>query len=561
VAEVEATDRRHVAEVPTFLLVVAGLVTLIGCSMTITGAVTSGIFGNDPNHVERFTEYLDSGRYALADELAAVAPGATPDNAYVYGPLVTGLAHEISVLAGIEQAGHVERTPDAYLVRHLVVAGFGLAGLAATAALGAIVLGSWQWGVVVAGTLAAIPMWTGHAMFNLKDTPVAAGQTVATLGLVLMAGSGERERRRRLIFGATALAVGVVVMVGTRPGMWVSLVVSLAVFIVMVVWSSSPHWRPLVAAVGAVLVSYLTVLVIYPVVFSHPLTMLWKSATASADFAPKDRGRLYQLDQMVHVWPLILLVFLVVGIVAAMRRCLEEARVRSADAATWALVASQAIALPILIAVHNSYLANGLRQTLFVVPAQAVLVAVGFASLLGVSRSPGQRAWRIAGATIAGTGMILPTAGQLAMFPYQYSQQNVVGEFWAASDAGSEYAGDPDYFKTSFREFVPDVSSRLKLVCPSWLAKDELHRRDDDDCRFRRSGTFSAYWRFDGKSSSDQPESDEFEALLRGSLGIPRNCVMLHEVTRWQNLKRVTLSRLLKCRDRPAKRGESIADS
>jgi hypothetical protein len=47
--------------------------------------------------------------------------------------------------------------------------------------------------------------------------------------------------------------------------------------------------------------------------------------------------------------------------------------------------------------------------------------------------------------------------------------------------------------------------------------------------------------------------------LLRGSLGVPRNCVTVHEVTRWQNVRRVTLSRLLECHDGSAKRGESIA--
>jgi hypothetical protein len=562
-AEVETIDRRQVAEVPTFLLIVAGFVTLIGCSMTIAGAVTSGIFGNDPIHVERLTEFLDSGRYALVDELDAVAPGATPDNAYVYGPVTTGLAHEINVLAGIERPGQVERTPDAYLVRHLVVAGLGLVGMAAAAVLGAIALGSWRWGVVVAGVLAALPLWTGNAMFNVKDTPVAAGQSLATLGLVLIAGSSERVRPRRLIVGATALAVGVVVMVGTRPGMWVSLAVSLAVFLVVVAWSGSPHWQPLAAAGGAVVASYLALFAIYPVVFAHPLRMLWTSATASADFSYgrlgeyKASGRFYQLDQMAHVWPLVLLAFLAVGLVSALGHSLRGARARSTDAAVWTLVGAQAIALPILIVAHNSNLANGLRQTLFVVPAQAVLVAAGFAAAIGVSRS--RRAWHVAGTTIAAAGLILPTAAQLAMFPYQYSQQNVLGEFWATGDSGSEYAGDLDYFKTSFREFVPEVSAGVKLVCPAWLARGEVPERDDDDCRTRRGGTFSTYWRFDGKSSSDRPVSDEFYALLRGSLGVPRNCVTVHEVTRWQNVRRVTLSRLLECHDGSAKRGESIA--
>jgi len=296
------------------------------------------------------------------------------------------------------------------------------------------------------------------------------------------------------------------------------------------------------------LLAYLALVAIYPRVYSHPLVMLWKSATASADFPfGEPSGRFYQVEQMFRIWPLILLAFLGVGIVASINRAVGLVRLHSSATLVWVLVGAQAFALPILIAVHNSPVINGLRQTLFAVPAQAVLVAVGIATVIGASRSIDTRAWRVGGALVAAAGLILPTAVQLSMFPYQYSEQNVVGEIWDNGDQDPRYAGDLDYSKTSFREFVPVVSSQVKVVCPRWLEPGEVPRRDDDDCRTRLGGTFSAYWRFDGKRSSDRPESGEFYAMLRGVLGVPSNCVTVHEITRWQNLKRVTLSRLLRC--------------
>jgi hypothetical protein len=550
---------RTTADVPRLLLIVAGVVAVVGCSMSIVGAVTTGIFGDDPAHVERLTEFLDSGRYVIKDELAVVAPGAIPDNAYVYGPVTAVLGHAANVLVGNEQAGEIERTPQAYTVRHLVVAGFGLVGLASAAVLGGIVLGGWRWGVVVAGVLAAIPMWTGNAMFNLKDTPVAAGHTLATLGLVLIACSGARERRRGLYAGSLLLTLGIVVMMGSRPGMWVSLAVSLVVFAGTVMWSRTPPRRALCAAGAAVVASYLALLAIYPVVFAHPVTMLWKSATTSADFAYgrlaaahaestyEANGRLYQVEQMLQIWPLILLGFLAVGLVVGVRRSMGLLKTHSPSAAMWLLVGAQAVALPILITVHKSDLANGLRQTLFVVPAQAVLVGVGFAAVIGGLPSGRGRARRVGVVTVAAVGLILPTVVQLSMFPYQYSQLNVAGEWWDNGGEISKYEADQDYFKTSYRELDPAVSARVKVVCPAWIEKGQVPQRGDNDCRTRTWGSLSAYWRFAGRSSSDHPKSGEFYAMLRGALGVPRNCTEVASVTRWQNLRRVTMSRLLEC--------------
>ena len=105
--------------------------------------------------------------------------GVDPDEAisggYVYGPVAALVAHAVSVVLGTETWGVLLGAPEAYATRHLAVALFSLLGVAAVAATVRLLLRSWRWALVSAAILTAIPTWLGHGMFNIKDTPVAAG--------------------------------------------------------------------------------------------------------------------------------------------------------------------------------------------------------------------------------------------------------------------------------------------------------------------------------------------------------------------------------------------------
>ena len=80
----------------------------------------------------------------------------------------------------------------------VVVIGLAAGGLAAVVATGRMLMRTWSWGLVAGAVLVAIPVWTGHAMFNVKDVPVAIGYAVFTCGLVLGAArSPSRTRDRR----------------------------------------------------------------------------------------------------------------------------------------------------------------------------------------------------------------------------------------------------------------------------------------------------------------------------------------------------------------------------
>jgi hypothetical protein len=530
---------------PAVLVAIAGAVALAGLVMSFAGAVTIGVSTDEPAHVERLNNYLDHGYYGKDFQLDSHG-NAISNLVYVYGPATTMLMHEANVVMGNEHFTDAERDRGVYTGRHLVIAAIAALGLLAVAGLGWLLLGDWRWGVMAAGILAAVPMWTGHSMFNPKDVSVAVGHTLVTLGLVALTAARARTDNRWLVGCGAVFASGIVLMMGTRPGMWVTLFASLFLLFAGLGWARALT-RRIVATVGvSLLVAYLGLIVVYPRVFSHPLSMLWISATTSADFVNPVRAseRSYIPVNTVQEWPLILLGLWLIGTVIALVVAWRKVRDRSPLAVGLVLVGSQAFTLSLLAIVRDVEMYNGLRQILFAVPAQAVLAALAVAAVFGSTKWAGTRGRRALWATVISAGLLLPTAVQMAMFPYQYAYVN----------AASELAGvqtDNDYWDTSFREYLPYVSSEYKLVCTRKVLPDGTIHSDHRDCRTRNGGTFSAYWGASKQPAFERPETGIFYAITRDSMGVPRNCVKVHDVTRWRNFSRTTMSRLLKCHEKP----------
>ena len=289
-------------------------------------------------------------------------------------------------------------------------------------------MGGWRWAVVATGVSAAIPMWTGHAMFNPKDTPVAVGNTLMTLGLagmVLMA--GERNPRGSGARGVLlALIFGITLMLGTRPGMWPGLAAgSRGVLVILAVGRRLDRWvldGTLGGAIGVVRRS----LELYPKVFSHPIAMLSASVGQSQRFPHGvASGRGYMFERTAIEWPLLLLGFLVAGTVFAAVFSVRSMKSAPRRAAIFALVGVQAYALVAAAVITNANLYDGLRQMLFAVPAQAVLATVGIAAVASWRARPG----RGSGSSAASRcGALLPMIVQARLYPYQYAYGNVVAE-------------------------------------------------------------------------------------------------------------------------------------
>lgn len=537
-------------------LVAVGIATLlVTTGMVIAGAVTTGISSDEPTHVNRLTNFQETGQYAQDRELpAAGTAGATAgdmaDHAFAYAPATALLQHAANRLAGNDD-GHLSRTSESYVVRHLVIAAIGLAGLCATGAIAGSILRDWRWGVVSAAALAAIPMWTGHSMFNPKDVSVASGHTLVTLGLIALVQRGSWPATAS---ASLAITAGSVLMVGTRPAMWVSLAASLVVFTAGLAWCRTPKARPVTAVALACAASYAALVALYPRVFADPATAFVKTVLVSADFERDQMvsDRSYVFVHTATEWPAILLACLVIGTIVAVPMAWSGLRERSPAAIGVLLVGSQAFALLAIAVLRDSNLYNGLRQLLFSVPAQAVLATIGVAALLAAGRRAPVTTPAVAMLTgVACLGLALPVVAQLAMFPYQYATINTAADLLGAK-------ADTDYWDTSFRALAPQVSDDLKTLCPHFPDQRNW-RRSRADCRVKIGGTLNPYWVDRGHPALDDPRGNEYDALARGPLRTPRYCQVTRRVMRWQNFDRITVGKIVRC-DPPDTAENKVSD-
>ncbi len=515
---------------PRPLLLVAAAVLAGATVMVFAGGWRTGVSWDETYHVLRMRNYLGApGWYLLDGDLLGNDPGPWEDQLYVYAPVTMVLLHGWSLLWGVDASGEVSTTATAYAVRHLGVGLLALPGLAGAAVLARIALRRWTWGLVAAASLAAMPAWTGHAMFNVKDIPVASGYTLTTLGFAVVASTG---RRTRMAAGAATAAAGVLLAAGTRPGIWPGL--ALAAVAALALGRGERVARS-VAVAAAIVAGVGAIVLVYPAPFGSPLDALTGSVLESSKFDGASGSRWYVPAFLVTEVPTLLLLLGGLGAVLAVRRLrADPAR------AVLAMVLLQAFALPVLAIVRGSNLYNGLRQLLFAYPALAVLVALGAAAVCAR-----RGAW-----TVVAAALVVPTVVQLQLFPYNYAYASIpaaalapaVGERWPTYDLPT------DYWRTSVRELAPSIPQGGFVVCQPHTEDGAFVPRSNDgraDCATDVIGPLAAY--DDRRQGTWSAGPTEFLATMSGVDQIGDNCTRLADVTRWRYWREVTMSYLARC--------------
>ncbi|WP_322937307.1 hypothetical protein [Nocardioides bizhenqiangii] len=552
------------ARPPRFLVWVSAGVVAAGVTMSVVGALRTGISWDEPFHVMRLRNLFEHGWFSVDWSTDAGGSIAGDNNTLVYGPVMMLLLHGLCVLVGVEDWNAVATSPTAYDVRHLGVVIIGLVGTAAASGITRILLRSWSWAAVTAGVLFALPMWTGHVMFNIKDVPVASGYTLMTLALLAMVTPTQARRSWRV----TGLVLGAVLMVGTRPAMWSALVLGVAIVGCgwMVIRRSRaaegevrPAWGEALTGLAA---AWAILAVIYPNVFAHP-SMLLRSASQSASFRENDAwGYLYIPFHLAAQFPLLLQGLAAIGLWVAIRAALRRQDRDPVLSTQLTLVLAQVLALPLLAFAKNSDLYNGLRQLLFASPAWAVLVTLGMAHLLGwaVHRT------RLVGG-IAALSLVLPVADQATLFPYQYTYFN------PALDATGAHV-DSDYWRTSVPELLPAIPTDGQVICgPTRSTQIGQSPADDEeatiagryssdssvDCRVDPLGPLSSPWTALGLPLGDTLPRDEFYVVIDRDHALPSNCTQLASVTRHRHWRQVSMTYLARCRLAPSPIGDGVA--
>ena len=560
-----AGDRRGGLDL---LSVVAALVLLAGIVQVFAGAVRVGVTWDEPTHVERTESLLDVGWFVPGWQLDEGEPDDV--SPFVYGPAYSMTAHAANLVTGNEEPGETSGSADAYVVRHLTTATLGFLTILAVGLMAWTITGSRRAGLFGAAALAAIPAWTGHAMFNVKDVPAAAGYTLVTAGLVLALVPAEvgSARRGKLVLAGVAVALGTFFGVGTRLAFWLPVAASLGSFGVLwlVQGPGGRGRRPagLLAVAGGAVAGVAGIVAIYPKVFAQPVTFATDTVTGSTEY-PWDSltltaGRLlHSLDLpwwYLPAWfsarmPVLLLLLAVAGLVTA-----AVWLVRRAPGERWwqipgpagggVLVAQQALLLPLAAMAIDSVMYDGFRQHLYVLPAVAVLVAVGADRVRRWSARPDRHPWlRRTSVAVLAIALLVPTVEQALLFPYNYTYVNPV-----AGSGGVDGRWETDYWKASGREAVTRVPEDVELLC-SGLVRPSLPEGPYSGPCQADVTTFEHLRGSAAESSaatSTEAEDDTWViGYRREGNRPPEHCRSVDDVTRWVRGEQVVMAHVLVC--------------
>lgn len=473
------------------LTVVATVVLLAAAVELVQGAQSVGITYDEPVHVDRMNMWLDHGWYVPAASLSEGRPDPTDPNStpYVYGPAFALVAHAANVVAGNESWGEVSSSADAYSVRHLAVALIAVLAAIAVAIVVSALTRSWRFGLWGAAALFAVPAWTGHAFFNVKDIPAAAGYTLLTAGLVLALCAAGKTSRPRATAIAALVGFGIFIGAGTRLSLWVPLLASLISYAALRVaqrWAGAEEERAgpadLAVALGAA-IGVAGVYSIYPKAFGDPLKLLVHSVSDSADYPIEivtlTAGHLLPTHPpfwYLPTWfaasiPILLGALALVGAILRVRALLRSegggrlrAALRRRDLGL-VLVLQQAVLLPLAAIIGHGAMYDGIRQHLYVVPAIAILAALGAERVTAATSSGwASGAWKPIALALLALALIVPTVAQSELFPYNYAYVNPVAEL-----GGVNGRWETDYWFASAPEALERVPRGVKLRCSTQI--------------------------------------------------------------------------------------------
>ncbi len=467
-------------------------VVLLG-GQTIVGAGEIGLGVDDYVHALRTDAWLKFGWYVPEYTFAGGEPDPNRGNTspYIYGAAFSAMAHLVNVALGNERMGEVQLTADAYAIRHLLVALIGLIAVLAVGTAVRVLTRDWVATVWSCAALLAIPVWTGYAMFSIKDIPVATAFTVVTVALVVGL-SWIRENtwpsaRRGVVLGLI-VAGSVFLGVGVRPAMWVPFSASLATF-GLLAWAILRSIRGAARSLAAPAIGFFAgvagAAALHPRTSHDPIGWLINAVSDSSDAAREGITTLTAgelLSEVPPIWylpawllaalPVLIMLVAAVGVVIVARKLLQ---VRQKPAARrgpslgvtggMVLVTLQLVLLPLAAIVTGSASSTGLRQHLYVLPPVAILAGIGAAGLrswLATRESSHPKVW--IPAAIMCLAIAIPAVEQTRLYPYNY--------VYVSEPAGIGGVGDrweTEYQFISAREAFHQVPDGVAPKCSPWM--------------------------------------------------------------------------------------------
>ena len=555
---------------PIAVVVSAIVVIVAAAAIAVAGAITVGVTWDERVQVYMLQVFFDSGWHTSAPLINGVPDPSYYFGTYVYGPVGELLPHLVNVLLGnADFLTTAPATPEAYVGRHLGVVLWGLIGIAATGSTVAIITRSWRWGLVGASILASTPLWTGHSMFNIKDTPAATGYMLFTLGFVTLLDRDYFRARWLRVISLLTMTGGLVVAIGTRTALFLPLVLTFIggwLFVLIIRWRRERNTgeefrlgRRVLEGLGAYVLAYVILVLVYPKAFLNPIEVGAKSILDSALY-PVNEAQLVAgnwLTQPVHwsyqpTWfaaqlPLLSLIpfvgFVIWWFTRTVQAIVRPIAVGNLEIIKQSIpVLLQILVVPMAAIVGSSTLYNGTRQMLFVPPAVAVLATLAVFLLVRWRPLAEKAPLRIGLWIAVVAGLVAPTFAQLQLFPYGYTYFNSVT---ALRPIDGNWP--TDYWRASGREVLRNLPVDGRDSCGlEQLMKGELFPCTEQPM-------FEPFLDERGLNAPDVELADNEYWFIRensGPLEIPPGCREFTRVTRPLFWREVTIAQIHICDDR-----------
>jgi hypothetical protein len=370
-------------------------------------------------------------------------------------------------------------------------------GLISVACIVKIILKSWQWGVLAAAILSSIPLWTGHAMINIKDTPVAVGVSVFVLGLIVLVQEDFFQKKKLLWVGIVSLVAGSVLAIGTRIGIWPFL----AAFTMFAIGADTLmrryrfgltglngfDFKKICVCVVTQCLAYLLLLIIYPKIFSSPVRMVWFSVKSSSKydwpgmsltagvFHSQPPPFWYAPAWLTHQIPVLILLLALLGVVLSIRHLAGRhkyvflkinyqviARNSGITTASVGIVLMFALFALFAVIAVKANLYGGIRHLLFIIPAWAILATLGYWFVLqfAVNVSHSKKCLVFLSNTTCVLALLLPTLDQSRLFPYNLIYFNEIATLRAIKNRWPS-----DSWYTSSKELALNLNSKEEVYC------------------------------------------------------------------------------------------------
>ena len=412
--------------------------------------------------------------------------------------------------AGIAAVQHEFPPADHWQVRRIVTALAGLLGLVAIALCGYEIGGYWM-AFLAALMLWLYPRYYGAIYNNPKDIPAAVTTTLVIWSALLLVKQWGREKR----YVRNSILVGF--FIGLAASIRVTAVIWYAVFVLIAIawWLLRGRGaqrenriraeliKQGISAAAIGLISWLTIIALWPYVFLNPVVNLYQSIKIISQY-PWDgdvlyNGIVYHATQLprtyVPEWlviasPPALIVLAALGLGIACTLCIKK---RFIDPRIAIVLLSFVVPFGLIIGMH-SVVYDTIRQFLFLVPPIILIAVYGLVQAITYMAQRKQKVMRLAAAglailALANYVLVIQEMINISPFEYTYFSPVVGGlpgaqgkfdtDYWGicTEQASDWLAQNYQHYTSTFAPTVEGKPSQDQVATklPAFFHEDDIH--------------------------------------------------------------------------------------